>query len=56
MELSVLIKENVWNAFDCYLQTSHTPIMLGVVNVTYCIKDTVLGIKVNGAPSYTLTP
>ena len=30
--------------------------MSGVVNVIHCIKDKVLGIKVNGAPSYTLTP
>jgi hypothetical protein len=30
--------------------------MSGVVNVTLCIKDTVLGIKANGAPSYILTP
>jgi hypothetical protein len=30
--------------------------MSGVVDVTHCVKDKVLGIKINEAPFYTLTP
>lgn len=56
LKLSVLIKENVENAFDWHQQTICTLVMSGVVDVTHCIKDKVLGIKVNGSPSYTLTP
>ena len=56
VKLSVLIKEHVENAFDWYQQTTYPAIISGVVNVTHFIKDTALGIKFNGVPSYTLTP